>query len=71
MSLRRIAARAPVVAAGALASAALMAAPTWAGPPNPHGGNSTNAKSCQGTGWESQGFKSHDECVSYYADKLI
>jgi hypothetical protein len=80
MSLRRIAARAALAATGVLASAALMAAPSWAEPgfPNPKGGNSNQAMACHGTGWESLTnpntgmlFTSHDQCVSVYADKLI
>jgi hypothetical protein len=76
MSLRRIAARSALAAAGVLASAALMAAPTWA-ETNNKGGNSNQAMACHGTAWESlinpetgKVFTSHDLCVSVYADKL-
>jgi hypothetical protein len=78
MSLRRIATRTALVAASVLTSLALMAAPSWAGPPNPKGGNSNQAMACHGTAWEGlinpttgMPFASHDECVSVYADKLI
>jgi hypothetical protein len=52
MSVGRIGARAGVIAAGVLASVALMAAPSWANGvpnPNPTGGNREQAHECQGT----------------------
>jgi hypothetical protein len=72
MSVGRIGARAGVIAAGVLASVALMAAPSWANGepnPNPPGGNHNQAHACQGETYPGI-FKSHDECVSSTADKL-
>jgi hypothetical protein len=69
MSVGRIGARAALVGAGVLTSVALMAAPSWAETNNKEG-NSNQAMACHGEGWVILGFKSHDECVSFTADKL-
>jgi hypothetical protein len=71
MSVRRIGARAALVAAGVLASVALMAAPSWA----IKEGNSSQSHLCAKGGWATAApaggpFASQDACVSYTANML-
>lgn len=69
MCLRRIGSRAVVVGLGAVASLALMAAPSWAA----QGGNSANAELCHGgypgvlLGQDGSAFKNAGKCTSYGA----